>query len=85
MGNVDPTIFQRMILHLVYRTASFVKLSVEPLPKALGLILEEWETGQGPLITQGGSCLAAQHFKRQEVKTQLRSDLLLTERVQQTV
>lgn len=68
MGNVDPTVFQRVILHLVYRTASFVKVSVEPLPEALDLIREVWETGQGPLITQGGSRLAALHFMRQEVE-----------------
>lgn len=63
VGNVDPTVFQRMILHLVSRTGSFVKVSVEPLPEALGLILKLWETGPGPLITRTG--LAALHFKRQ--------------------
>lgn len=52
MGNVDPTVFQRIILHLVYGTASFVKVSVEALPEALGLILKVLETGQGPLITR---------------------------------
>ncbi len=68
MGNVDPTVFQRMILYLIYRTASFLKVSVEPLPEALDLILVIWETGQGPLITQGGSRSAALHFMRQEVE-----------------
>lgn len=68
MGNVDPTVFQRMTLHLVYRTASFVMVSVEPLPEAHCLILGLWETGQrSSLITQWGSSLAAHHFKRQEV------------------
>lgn len=61
-------LFKRMILHLVYRTASFVKVSVEPLPEALDIIRKVWETGQGPLITQGGSCSAALHFVRREVE-----------------
>lgn len=50
MGNVDPAVFQRMIPHLVKWTASFVKVSVEPLPEALSLILKEWETGRGLLF-----------------------------------
>lgn len=38
-----------MILHLVHRTASLVRMFLKPLPEALGLILEGWEAGGGSL------------------------------------
>lgn len=48
----------------VYRTASFVKVSVWPLPEPLSLILDTEETGPRISWMAGGSYLAALHFNQ---------------------